>query len=179
MFRINLIKRYIYFLLLGFWVSIAHANVIELTWDELIPSDYVFVHPLDTLTDEEYEALIDGSDAAQNLMDEIRRIQDAAPVVEALNGQAGRISGYALPLDFEAEDVSEFLLVPYFGACIHVPPPPGNQTVYVRLDTPVKLDALWDPVTVTGTIETVRISTELAAAGYQMQAVEVQPYVYQ
>lgn len=160
------------------WQSAANS-VTEWTWDDLVPSDYVFVNPLDALSDEEFEALDDNSEQALALMDKIRLMQDNAPVVEALDGAAGRISGYALPLDFEAQEVAEFLLVPYFGACIHVPPPPGNQTVYVRLDKPVKLDALWDPVTVTGKMETVRTSTELAAAGYQMQAVDVAPYVYE
>ena len=55
-------------------------------------------------------------------------------VVAELNGKRVRIGGYVVPLDFEATTIKEFLLVPFVGACIHVPPPPANQIVYVKAD---------------------------------------------
>ena len=166
------------FVLLSFSVFAKEQNILELTWEDLVPKDYVFINPLDELSDEEYFALTDDSEKAQELMAEIRRIMDFAPVVDELNGKTVRISGYAVPLEFDEQDVHEFLLVPYFGACIHVPPPPGNQTVYVKTDKGLKMDGLWDPVSIIGELQTVHISSDLAEAGYSIEATDVAPYVY-
>jgi uncharacterized protein len=67
-------------------------------------------------------------------------------------------------------------LVPFFGACIHVPPPPSNQIIYVTLREPVAVDELWDAVWVYGTLHTTRTSHELANSGYQMQGIRVESY---
>ena len=163
-------------LMMGLTVFAKDQNLLDLDWEDLVPNDYVFENPLDSLSDEEYEALTDDSEKAQELMNEIRQLMDFAPVVEDLNGKTVRLSGYAVPLDFEAQQVKEFLLVPYFGACIHVPPPPGNQTVYVKSDQGLEMEGLWDPVSVTGTLQTVHTNSELAASGYTISADEVGPY---
>jgi hypothetical protein len=91
-------------------------------------------------------------------------------VVEALNGQRVTLGGYVVPLDFNATTVKEFLLVPFVGACIHVPPPPANQIVYVKVDRGVELTGEFDPVSVTGTIKTTTAFTGLADAGYSLDA---------
>ena len=65
----------------------------------------------------------------------------------SLNGQYVKLPGYVVPLESDAGGLlSEFLLVPYYGACIHVPPPPSNQIVYVRLNKPYLLKSMEDPV---------------------------------
>jgi len=98
-------------------------------------------------------------------------------VVEALDGMIVRIPGYILPLDFaERGAAREFLLLPYHGACVHYPPPPPNQIVYLRSQEPVRFDALWDPVWVEGRIEIERVDTDLAAAAYSMVLRSVSPY---
>jgi len=71
---------------------------------------------------------------------------------------------------------TEFLLVPYFGACIHVPPPPQNQIIYVKDTKGVSITQLWDVVTVSGTITTNSVSHDLAQVGYSMQDIQVEPY---
>jgi len=96
-------------------------------------------------------------------------------VVEALNGERVKIGGYVVPLDFEATEVKEFLLVPFVGACIHVPPPPANQIVYVKAERSFEIGGLFDPVSVTGTISTTSASTGLADAGYSLVAEQVEP----
>lgn len=70
----------------------------------------------------------------------------------SLAGQRVRLSGYLLPLEFDGGEVSEFLLVPFVGACIHVPPPPPNQIVHVMLSGRYAADGAFAPVTVTGTM---------------------------
>jgi len=96
-------------------------------------------------------------------------------VVTSLNGKRVRIGGYVVPLDFESTTVKEFLLVPFVGACIHVPPPPANQIVYVKAGKGFEIGNAFDPVTVTGTIKTETAFTGLADAGYSIDAETVEP----
>ena len=79
-------------------------------------------------------------------------------------------------LDQAKDGLREFLLVPYFGACIHTPPPPANQIVHVRSQTPVKglrsMDAVW----VSGTLQIDSTKTDMGVSGYAMIAHQVQAY---
>ena len=94
----------------------------------------------------------------------------ATPVVRELDGKRVRIGGYVVPLDFEATSVKEFLLVPYVGACIHVPPPPPNQIVYVKTAKGFDVAGTFDPVYVTGTLKVASQYTGLAETGYSIDA---------
>jgi hypothetical protein len=95
-------------------------------------------------------------------------------VVDALDGKRVRIGGYVVPLDFDATKVKEFLLVPFVGACIHVPPPPPNQIVYVKSDNGIDVKGSFDPVWVTGKMQTKVAFTGLAEAGYSLEAEKVE-----
>ena len=95
---------------------------------------------------------------------------EPAPVVQALDGKKVSIGGYIVPLDFDATQVKEFLLVPFVGACIHVPPPPANQIVYVKSAKGFDIKGTFDPVTVTGTMTTTVAFTGIAEAGYTLAA---------
>lgn len=113
---------------------------------------------------------------------EVDRLNEA--VVGDLDGQLVRMPGYALPLEFSGTGVKEFLLVPYVGACIHVPPPPINQTVYVSLDQAFVAEDLYTPVWVTGRMRVSRTSKSLSlvdgqsavAAGYSLEGLKVELY---
>ena len=95
-------------------------------------------------------------------------------VVNELNGQRVRIGGYVVPLDFDATKIKEFLLVPFVGACIHVPPPPPNQIIYVTAAEGFELKGQFDPVYVTGTLKTAPQFTGLAETGYKLEAERVE-----
>ena len=95
-------------------------------------------------------------------------------VVSDLNGKRVKLGGYVVPLDFEATTIKEFLLVPFVGACIHVPPPPANQIVYVKSENGFQIAGQFDPVWVTGTIKTETAFTGLADAGYSLYAESVE-----
>lgn len=95
-------------------------------------------------------------------------------IVAELDGQSVSIGGYVVPLDFDATTVKEFLLVPFVGACIHVPPPPANQIIYVKTDKGFEVGGMFDPVTVTGKINTSEAFTGLADAGYTISADSVE-----
>lgn len=98
-------------------------------------------------------------------------------VVEELDGERVRIGGYVLPFDFTgSREISRFLLVPYVGACIHVPPPPPNQLVFVTTEEPIQVQGLWDPVYVEGTMRTQRHDNELGDTAYTLELIEMTPY---
>lgn len=97
----------------------------------------------------------------------------AAQMVAGLDGRQVSLAGYVVPLEFEGTKVRQFLLVPFYGACIHVPPPPANQIVLVRLDRPVEVEADFLPVRVSGRLRVAGVATQLADAGYQMVAREM------
>jgi uncharacterized protein len=100
---------------------------------------------------------------------------DAPPAVVAdLNGKLVSIGGYIVPLDFESTTIKEFLLVPFVGACIHVPPPPANQIIYVKSEKGIEITGQFDPVTVKGTLKTETAFTGLADAGYSLTADSVE-----
>ena len=115
------------------------------------------------------------------------RTQQAFAVVPELNGQTIRMPGFVLPLEYAGKKVTEFLLVPWVGACIHTPPPPANQIVHVVVDENMAREStgLFEPVSVTGTMFTENVSKSLYLVdgssdinvGYTMQANMVEPYV--
>ena len=91
-------------------------------------------------------------------------------------GDQVRLPGYVVPLDFDGSKVTGFLLVPYMGACIHVPPPPPNQIVYVHTKEPIEIDEIFEAVYATGTFEADLTATELAQVGYRIVDATVEPY---
>lgn len=101
-----------------------------------------------------------------------------------LEGNLIKMPGYAVPLESTADGTTEFFLVPFFGACIHVPPPPPNQIVSVSTEDPVKLGELFEPVWVTGRMNTEESSQSLTLVdgtadipyGYRLTDVKIEPY---
>ena len=131
---------------------------------------------LDALTSDELGSLSDDSVRAMELYNAYQEAVRSAPVVTELNGQRVRLPGFMVPLDFEDTEISEFLLVPYFGACIHVPPPPSNQIVYVKTVAAYPMRELFDPVWVTGELRTQAHLNDVGDAGYTLQATIIEPY---
>ena len=117
---------------------------------------------------------------------EIRELrkQRAHAVVEDLNGARIRMPGYALPLEFSGQKITEFLLVPWVGACIHTPPPPPNQIVYVKLEKGIESRGRFTPVWVTGEMAVKSATKNLYLVdgsagidiGYSLAASQVEPY---
>ena len=102
--------------------------------------------------------------------------QTNVPVTSDYNGKTVRLPGYIVPLDYDGTGTKEFLLVPYVGACIHVPPPPANQLVFVSSEKPYEFKYMFEPVYVTGEFNASALSTDLADVGYSMAANKIEPY---
>lgn len=90
-----------------------------------------------------------------------------------------RIPGFIVPVEFDGKVVTRFLLVPYFGACIHEPPPPPNQTIYAEFEAGFQLESLWTPYWIEGMIIASQVEEELATASYTMTAEKIEPYSYE
>lgn len=148
------------------------GKVREIKWDELVPADW---DPMKAVKNANFGMFSDADPRAAAALKEMREAWDKAPVNNAMNGVAVRIPGYVVPLEESKAGLKEFLLVPYFGACIHSPPPPANQIIHVTRQQAVKFHTM-DPVWVTGTLQTLRSDTFMGATGYRMEASTVEAY---
>lgn len=97
--------------------------------------------------------------------------------VGELDGKKIRIPGFVVPVETDGGGrLKTFFLVPYFGACIHVPPPPANQIIYGRLEKPIEMVNIWDAFYMEGTLQIEEISNETADSAYTMAVDSLKPY---
>ncbi len=162
----------------GFWANHALAagkesEVMEVEWDDLIPPDW----RADPKLVELYQAGKIGDDDPRVIETRRRLDLPKQPANKALDGKRIKIAGLVVPLELSEKKLTEFLLVPYHGACIHVPPPPTNQTVLVKTgEEGTAIREQFEAVWVTGTIKIENIEGELAESGYTLYAEKVEPY---
>jgi uncharacterized protein len=153
----------------------AAADVQVIEWKDLVPPGW---DPSDLVLRyrREVAQMKDDDPRARQLAEDLRKAWEAAPVVEALNNKTVKLRGFLVSLEADGNMISEFLLVPFFGACIHVPPPPSNQIVLVRAPrTPIKLGPTFQKVLVTGWLRTEPARHDLGSASYVIEATRVDP----
>ena len=190
-------------------------QVRQLSWEDLVPAELLADDPLADLTQEQLDLVVwvvntldslpprgrDTEDLYREIDEAIPQLKEAGieitelmakreqlrtTMVEELNGQRVRIPGYLLPLEMSDTKVKEFLLVPYIGACIHVPPPPPNQIVHVKIvqKEGYRVKTMYEPVWVSGEISVKSMVKDLYLVdgsagvniGYTMQANRIEPY---
>lgn len=181
---------------LGWATAETEEGVTAITWDDLIPAPTTAELLAQTMAGiappDEYAPRFTtpGLDAPMTdprrggslgMVGLIDHTVDTTPaaasgLVSAYNGETVRLSGYVVPLDFNGETTSRFLLVPFVGACIHVPPPPPNQIVYVETSEPYPLSEVFEAVTVRGEMMATAEQTQIAEVGYTMTLSRVRPY---
>lgn len=154
------------------------GEVTEITWEDLIPDDFVPPrNPFETMTQEQIDKLMDGSDESNAEIARLQKEFSYAPVVPGLDGQRVKIPAYVTPLEYNEDAMSkEFLLVPYVGACIHVPPPPANQIVHVKSEKALRIPNMYEAIWAIGTIRAETITSDLAESGYWLDVEKVMPY---
>ena len=167
----------------------------ELAWEDLMPEGEVA--RLEALYANFYDDLEDRLRATQTLVEAGQEEQDVSTLIAEgsaddsmeqigtfntvadLDGARVRLPGYVVPFDFSADaEHSEFLLVPYFGACLHTPPPPPNQMLFVKASPPAKIDDIYEPVWLEGTLSTGRFDSDLGNSAYRMTLSSLTPYEY-
>lgn len=138
-------------------------DVLQLDWIDLIPESER------NMFDKQGMPAIDHSG-------DVMQQSKLGSVRQELNGSTVKVPGFVIPLEGDENMVTEFLLVPYFGACIHVPPPPPNQIIYVKFPKGAPVQELWDVIYVIGTLKTETISHELAETGYVIEGTAITEY---
>lgn len=148
------------------------STPLDLGWSDLIPEGY----DLEGLAKrfekdiEKLDTLPDGSEEGLAIIQRIQAAVDSVPTNDKLDGKWIKLPGFIAPLDIKKGKITRFLLVPYFGACIHVPPPPVNQTVLVDLlpDQGISLEEVDYPFMITGKMTLQKTSTDIGNAGYHI-----------
>ncbi|MEQ9546384.1 MAG: DUF3299 domain-containing protein [Marinobacter sp.] len=164
-------------LLISAQPSLARAEPREIGWQDLVPIGWPDRDPLDG---RDISLMDDDDPETQQLYSVLREYLDNAPVVPSLDGQNVIIPGFVVPVSFKAgtREIREFLLVPFYGACIHVPPPASNQIILVDGEQassqfPEQPDA---PVLVTGRLSVNHVESELAVSSYRLDASRITAY---
>ncbi|MCG8506145.1 MAG: DUF3299 domain-containing protein [Sphingomonadales bacterium] len=148
-----------------------------LTWDDLMPAGEW--ERINQQMHDFFEGQAGGMIIEGGALDVARQF-GTYNVVTELNDQKVRLPGFVLPFEYAAgKKVSEFLLVPYFGACLHTPPPPPNQIVYVITAEPIAVESLWQPIWAHGSLVTQRHLNGLGDAAYTLQLEQWEPYQWE
>lgn len=152
------------------------AGLRELAWNDLLPpaAPGDATAQASAATAARIATLRDDDPEAQALLRELQERQRLAPARADLDGAAVRLTGYVVPLEFGWQGVREFLLVPYYGACIHSPPPPPNQIVHVRAEQRIKGLRAMAVAAVSGTLRVQAVDSAMGQSGYQLEARTVQ-----
>lgn len=152
--------------------TVAGAAPRTLDWVDLVPeSERTGYDPAPPPAAHDYLTGESGGLAAMQVMD--------FKVNEKLSGQEVKIPGFIVPLELDDKgQVIEFFLVPYFGACIHVPPPPANQMVYVIMDKGISLDSMYSAYWISGKMTTRARTTSLGAAAYTLAGSLAEEYKF-
>ena len=166
------------------------AQVVDgyetLEWTDLMPEEDLEA----VMNPPEYLNNIDDGSAADQIDGQLKSNLDnpadnpyeqalvSTKVVPELDSKAVRLPGFIVPLEFDEDGyhVTKFFLVPYFGACIHMPPPPPNQIVFAEYDESFKLGSLYDPFWISGILSTTLVENETATAAYSMTVERMVPY---
>ena len=154
------------------WVDLIPPEVLEIL---LNPPAYISEiedgSPEDQITSQISNATLEEEE------DVYQRALASTDVNTELDGQSVRIPGFVVPLEFdEAQTISQFFLVPYFGACLHMPPPPPNQIILVDAPAGGQMAALYEPFWIEGQISTTVSENDMAKSAYAMQLHRLTPY---
>ncbi len=140
------------------------SDFIDLNWTDLIPEGESKMPAF-------IQGLIDHDVPAMSAMQ-----PPSSGVRTDWNGQTVRLPGYVVPIDYSGTGVTAFILVPFVGACVHVPPPPAHQLVFVTTEEPYEGKGLFEAVNVTGMFGTASTLTQLAQISYALSADHIEPF---
>ena len=154
-------------------------------WIDLLPKDDLeaLLNPPEYVTNIEENSAEDvissqlRGDTSNTKADRYQQALNSSRIVSKMNGSAIRIPGFIVPLDFsDKQTITQFFLVPWFGACIHLPPPPPNQIILTNYPKGLKLESLYEPFWISGVLKTSLVENELASAAYVLEMNAYEPY---
>ncbi|MFZ2301282.1 MAG: DUF3299 domain-containing protein [Gallionella sp.] len=142
-------------------------------WNDLMPKGW---NPMKGFEKFDFDSMKDSDPRAQEALKRLRKAWSKAPVEPSMNGARVSIPGFIVPLEQVRHQITEFLLIPYYGGCIHVPAPPTNQIIHVFPVKPLTGRKSMDSVMISGVLETIPSETRMGNAGYRMKAEVIVPY---
>lgn len=157
----------------------------EVEWIELMPKDDLdaLLNPpeyLNEITDGSEQDTLDALGNIEARDKQAKRYQSALEskaVIESFDGENIRLPGFVVPLENnEEQKIIEFFIVPYFGACLHMPPPPPNQMIFVRSAEGIELESLYDAFWFEGTVRIKTMKNELGTAAYTLELANMTSY---
>lgn len=181
-------------------LGVVAVALLGLLGQPVLAADYREIEFADLLPDADFKALSNPPEALKNVQEGSLEDQIEAAVGDAVaqkdqpatdwdralqstnvrpefNGQKIRIPGFVVPIEFDDDQVvTEFFLVPYYGACIHLPPPPPNQLILMQSAKGVKMDTIYDPFWVEGTLYSEVKTNDIATSAYRMTVDRIEPY---
>ncbi len=157
---------------------VAAGEPRTLQWMDLLPADdrEAMLRLPETMAELNRKLLAQGVD---QLTEDVKLpdVLTSTAIREELAGEYVRVPGFLVPLQLnEHGEATRFFLVPYFGACIHLPPPPPNQMVHITFSDGISADAIYEPYWVTGRMEIETTENELGIATYAMEAQDITLY---
>lgn len=166
-------------------MTLSTSDFKEIEWVDLMPKMNLdaFLNPpsyitdaIDGLLEEQITEQLENSTNI-DFDDPYQQALISTDIIPEMNGMAVKIPGFIVPLEFNDEQsVTQFFLVPFFGACIHVPPPPPNQIIFVNYPQGLKQDSLNDPFWLSGILSTSLVENEIATAAYSMRLQHFETY---
>lgn len=154
-------------------------------WVDLLPDDdlQALMNPPSWLLEVEDGSEEDSLDAlfaareADAVGDRFMQALKSADVRPEMQGRAVRLPGFIVPLSFDQHrKVIEFFLVPYFGACLHLPPPPPNQILYIEYGEGIEVENLQQPYWVDGELAIATTSNRTGSSAYSLITANIEEY---
>ena len=176
--------KYVLILTLAFSVSAEKTTYKEIQWVELMPPEDIkaLYNPPKELFDipegsEDDEISDQVFDTLMKTMDSgYQEALSSTKIIESLNKAQIKIPGFVVPVKIEGDRTTEFFIVPYFGACMHYPPPPPNQTIFAKYETGFYLNKIYEPYVFSGMLTTTIMENEIAVAAYYLQIKHIEDY---
>ena len=159
-------------------VKLPASDFKQVDWTQLMPKEDLdaLMNPPEYLVDIEDGSSEDQisselqSATAASSDDRYQQALVSTRVVADMDGQAIKIPGFIVPLEFnDDQTTTQFFLVPYFGACLHIPPPPPNQIIFVEYPDGIQLESLTEPFWISGVLSNALIENDMATASYSMK----------
>ena len=158
-------------------VSADAQSYEDIDWTELMPAEDLSAllnRPafLDDIADGSAQDSLDNFQQRQLEDEQAQQYQAALSstrVIQEFDGKAIRIPGFIVPLEQnEDKEVTRFFIVPYFGACLHMPPPPPNQILYVESEQGITLENLYDPYWFEGIVSIEQKVDAMGTSAYSL-----------
>lgn len=161
-----------------YW-GVKPGEALPVTWEDLMPpgAEAELIRQMTEFYDALDKRYGEGFTIEEGAADDTMPQFGTFDVAHELDDQLVRIPGYVVPLDgTEQGRYTEFLFVPYMGACIHSPPPPPNQIILVRAPEGQRITDIWIPYYVEGTLSTGEFLNDTGNAAYALQLTKLEPY---